>query len=52
GGGGGGGGGGGVGLGLEVSRRLVERAGGWMEIESRAGVGTAVRVWVRLGESK
>ncbi|MBX3367687.1 MAG: hypothetical protein KF912_10295 [Phycisphaeraceae bacterium] len=47
-----GGGVGGVGLGLEVSRRLVERAGGWMEIESRAGVGTAVRVWVRLGESK
>ncbi|MBX3318078.1 MAG: hypothetical protein KF902_14575 [Phycisphaeraceae bacterium] len=41
---------GGAGLGLEVSRRLVERAGGWLEIESRAGVGTAVRVWVRVGE--
>lgn len=35
---------GGAGLGLEISRRLVGRAGGWIEIESRAGVGTVVRV--------
>lgn len=35
---------GGAGLGLEISRRLVERAGGRIEIESRAGVGTTVRV--------
>lgn len=38
---------GGSGLGLEICRRVVERAGGWIEIESRAGVGTTVRVHLR-----
>lgn len=41
-------GGGGSGLGLEICRRVVERAGGRLEIESRAGSGTVVRVHLGL----
>lgn len=32
----------GSGLGLEICRRIVERAGGWIEIESRPGDGATV----------
>jgi len=38
----------GVGLGLSVSRRIVERHGGRLEIESAVGAGTTVTIWLPL----
>ncbi|MEZ5988615.1 MAG: HAMP domain-containing sensor histidine kinase [Planctomycetota bacterium] len=38
----------GMGLGLSLSRTIVERLGGTMDIESRHGVGTTVRVTLPL----
>jgi len=38
----------GTGLGLTLSRRLVEKHGGWMEVESRKGEGTTVRVYLPI----
>lgn len=37
---------GGTGLGLAIANRIVERHGGAMEIESRVGVGTTLRLWL------
>jgi len=37
---------GGTGLGLAIASRIVERHGGNLEIESRVGEGTTMRVWL------
>ena len=37
---------GGTGLGLAIANRIVERHGGALEVESRLGGGTTMRVWV------
>jgi two-component system sensor histidine kinase AtoS len=41
---------GGTGLGLAIANRIVERHGGAMEIESRVGVGTTLRLWLPRAE--
>jgi hypothetical protein len=42
---------GGTGLGLPITRRLVERMGGTLTLESRMGEGTTITVRIRLAES-
>ncbi len=42
---------GGTGLGLAIANRIVERHGGVLEVESRLGAGTTMRVWVPRGTS-
>ncbi len=37
---------GGTGLGLAIANRIVERHGGNLEVESRVGVGTTMRLWL------
>lgn len=37
---------GGTGLGLAIANRVVERHGGALEVESRLGAGTTMRLWV------
>jgi signal transduction histidine kinase len=37
---------GGVGLGLTIARRIIEAHGGDIEVESEAGQGTTVRLWL------
>ena len=39
----------GTGLGLAIAKRYVEQNGGRLEIESRAGRGTTVRIWLPAG---
>jgi two-component system sensor histidine kinase AtoS len=41
---------GGTGLGLAIANRIVERHGGGVEIESRVGVGTTLRLWLPRAE--
>jgi PAS domain S-box-containing protein len=41
---------GGTGLGLAIANRIVERHGGAVEIESRVGVGTTLRLWLPRAE--
>jgi len=41
---------GGTGLGLAIANRIVERHGGTVEIESRVGVGTTLRLWLPRAE--
>jgi two-component system sensor histidine kinase PilS (NtrC family) len=41
---------GGTGLGLAIVNRIVERHGGSVEIESRVGVGTTLRLWLPKAE--
>ena len=40
---------GGTGLGLAIANRIVERHGGILEVESRVGAGTTMRVWIPQG---
>lgn len=37
---------GGTGLGLAIANRIVERHGGNLEVESRVGLGTTMRLWL------
>jgi len=41
---------GGTGLGLAIANRIVERHGGSVEIESRVGAGTTLRLWLPKAE--
>ncbi|HEX7079058.1 MAG TPA: ATP-binding protein [Candidatus Eisenbacteria bacterium] len=41
---------GGTGLGLAIANRIVERHGGMLEIESRVGAGTTLRLWLPRAE--
>jgi two-component system sensor histidine kinase PilS (NtrC family) len=41
---------GGTGLGLAIVNRIVERHGGSVEIDSRVGVGTTLRLWLPKAE--
>ncbi|HZI65991.1 MAG TPA: ATP-binding protein, partial [Thermoanaerobaculia bacterium] len=41
---------GGTGLGLAIANRIVERHGGTVEIESRVGAGTTLRLWLPQAE--
>ncbi|MGE5176266.1 MAG: two-component system sensor histidine kinase NtrB [Hyphomicrobiales bacterium] len=41
---------GGTGLGLAIANRIVERHGGTLEIESRVGAGTTLRLWLPRAE--
>ena len=41
----------GTGLGLTLSREIVEAHGGRLELRSREGGGTEVRVWLPAGPS-
>lgn len=43
---------GGSGLGLEICRRIVTRAGGWIEIESAPGIGSIVRVVLPASQAR
>ncbi|HEY2574375.1 MAG TPA: ATP-binding protein, partial [Verrucomicrobiaceae bacterium] len=40
----------GTGLGLSISREIVEKFGGWIECESKAGEGTTFNVFLPRGE--
>jgi two-component system, NtrC family, sensor histidine kinase PilS len=42
---------GGTGLGLAIASRIVERHGGHLEVESRVGAGTTMRVWLPQSET-
>ena len=42
----------GSGLGLMIVRRIVRAHGGRIEIDSRLGHGTSIRVWLPLHEPK
>jgi signal transduction histidine kinase len=39
----------GSGLGLAICKRLVEKHGGWIEVESEKGRGTKMRVFLPIG---
>jgi signal transduction histidine kinase len=39
-------------LGLEICRRIVTRAGGWIEIESAPGIGSIVRVVLPASQTR
>jgi two-component system nitrogen regulation sensor histidine kinase GlnL len=41
---------GGTGLGLPISLRIVEEHGGALEVQSQAGQGTTLRVWLPLAD--
>jgi signal transduction histidine kinase len=41
----------GTGLGLATARRFIEQHGGRLDLESRVGVGTTVRIWLPLNAS-
>jgi signal transduction histidine kinase len=40
----------GTGLGLAIAKRYIEQNGGRLEISSRAGEGTSVRIWLPAAE--
>ena len=42
---------GGTGLGLAIANRIVERHGGNLEVESRVGAGTTMRLWLPRADS-
>jgi signal transduction histidine kinase len=42
----------GTGLGLLIVRRIIREHGGEIDIESRAGLGTRVSIWLPLVERK
>jgi len=42
---------GGTGLGLAIANRIVERHGGALEVESRLGAGTTMRIWIPRAKS-
>jgi two-component system, NtrC family, sensor histidine kinase PilS len=42
---------GGTGLGLAIANRIVERHGGSIEVESRVGAGTTMRLWLPQADS-
>jgi signal transduction histidine kinase len=43
---------GGTGLGLTISRNLVEQLNGWIDVDSRAGVGTRFIIHLQAAESQ